>query len=135
MSRICRHSWRVSRVIWPLVCRRLESRPNINATELFDELRAQYPGRFHRGQLNAVLDGLCIQTGSPARGSLSAPSSSFPVKWLGDLPNPKLHVQPSCGDHIDKCVETEFVDLAAQQVVEARLCDAEALGGLRLRHA
>ena len=42
-------------LIWPLVCRRLESRPNINATELFDELRAQYPGRFHCGQLNAFI--------------------------------------------------------------------------------
>jgi hypothetical protein len=28
-------------LIWPLVCRRLEARPNINASELFDELRAQ----------------------------------------------------------------------------------------------
>ena len=42
-------------LIWPLVCRRLEARPNINATELFDELRAQYPGRFHCGQLNAFI--------------------------------------------------------------------------------
>jgi hypothetical protein len=42
-------------LIWPLVCRRLESRPNINASELFDELRAQYPGRFHGGQLNAFI--------------------------------------------------------------------------------
>jgi hypothetical protein len=42
-------------LIWPLVCRRLESRPNINATELFDELRAQYPGGFHGGQLNAFI--------------------------------------------------------------------------------
>jgi hypothetical protein len=42
-------------LIWPLVCRRLESRPNISASELFDELRAQYPGRFHGGQLNAFI--------------------------------------------------------------------------------
>jgi hypothetical protein len=42
-------------LIWPLVCRRLESRPNINASELFDELRAQYPGRFHCGQLGAFI--------------------------------------------------------------------------------
>ena len=42
-------------LIWPLVCRRLEGRPNINAAELFDELRAQYPGRFHYGQLNAFI--------------------------------------------------------------------------------
>lgn len=40
-------------LIWPLVCRRLEGRPNMNATELFDELRVQYPGRWHRGQLAA----------------------------------------------------------------------------------
>jgi hypothetical protein len=30
-------------VIWPLVWRWLEGRPNMNATGLFDELRAQYP--------------------------------------------------------------------------------------------
>ena len=42
-------------LIWPLVCRRLELRPNINASELFDELRAQYPGRFHCGQLSAFI--------------------------------------------------------------------------------
>ena len=41
-------------LIWPLVCRRLEERPNMNATELFEELRAQYPGRWHRGQLMAL---------------------------------------------------------------------------------
>jgi len=40
-------------LIWPLVCRRLEERPTMNATELFDELRRQYPGRFHKGQLRA----------------------------------------------------------------------------------
>lgn len=40
-------------LVWPLVCRRLEGRPNMNATELFDELRTQYPGRWHRGQLRA----------------------------------------------------------------------------------
>jgi hypothetical protein len=41
-------------LIWPLVCRRLEERPNITASELFDELRVQYPGRFHIGQLAAL---------------------------------------------------------------------------------
>jgi hypothetical protein len=37
----------------PLVCRRLEGRPNLNATELFEELCTQYPGRFHHGQLKS----------------------------------------------------------------------------------
>jgi hypothetical protein len=52
-------------LIWPLVCRRLESRPNINASELFDELRAQYPGRFHCGQLNAFIH--LAPAGDPTR--------------------------------------------------------------------
>ena len=38
-------------LVWPLVCRRLEGCPNISARALFDELRAMYPGRWHRGQL------------------------------------------------------------------------------------
>jgi Integrase core domain len=40
-------------LVWPLVCRRLEGSPNISARGLFDELRAMYPGRWHRGQLAA----------------------------------------------------------------------------------
>jgi hypothetical protein len=43
-------------LVWPLACRRLEGRPNMNATELFDELCTQYPGRFHHGQLKAFTD-------------------------------------------------------------------------------
>jgi hypothetical protein len=43
-------------LVWPLVCRRLEGRPNLSATELFEELCLQYPGRFHRGQLRAFTD-------------------------------------------------------------------------------
>jgi hypothetical protein len=41
-------------LVWPLVERRLEGRPNLNASELLDELRVQYPGRFHLGQLAAL---------------------------------------------------------------------------------
>jgi hypothetical protein len=33
-------------MVWPLVCRRLEGFPNINCTQLFEELCAQFPGRF-----------------------------------------------------------------------------------------
>lgn len=40
-------------LVWPLVCRRLEGRPSMSARHLFDELRAMYPGRWHRGQLRA----------------------------------------------------------------------------------
>ena len=30
------------RMVWPIVCRRLESLPNINTSQLFDELCAQF---------------------------------------------------------------------------------------------
>jgi Integrase core domain len=34
------------RMVWPIVCRRLEGFPNINSTQLFEELCMQFPGRF-----------------------------------------------------------------------------------------
>ena len=34
-------------MVWPLVCRRLEGFPNINSSQLFEELCAQFPGRFN----------------------------------------------------------------------------------------
>mgnify|MGYP001039955631 FL=1 len=43
------------RMVWPLVCRRLEGFPNISATELFDELSVQFPGRFTRAQYKSLL--------------------------------------------------------------------------------
>jgi hypothetical protein len=43
------------RMVWPIVCRRLESLPNINAAQLFDELCVQYPGRFTRRQYKTLL--------------------------------------------------------------------------------
>lgn len=38
------------RMVWPLVCRRLEGFPSINAAQLFEELCLQFPGRFGRWQ-------------------------------------------------------------------------------------
>ncbi|MEP7247192.1 MAG: transposase family protein, partial [Gammaproteobacteria bacterium] len=35
------------KMVWPLVCWRLEATPNITSTQLFEELCAQFPGRFH----------------------------------------------------------------------------------------
>jgi hypothetical protein len=37
-------------MVWPLVCWRLERSPNITSTQLFEELCAQFPGRFHPWQ-------------------------------------------------------------------------------------
>ena len=45
-------------MVWPIVCRRLESPPNINAAQLFDELCVQFPGgatpRQHKTLLRRV---------------------------------------------------------------------------------
>jgi hypothetical protein len=41
-------------MVWPLVCRRLEGFPNINSTQLFEELCAQFPGRFHPWHLKRL---------------------------------------------------------------------------------
>ncbi len=43
------------RMVWPIVTRRLEDRPNINASQLFDELCIQFPGRFTRKQYRTLL--------------------------------------------------------------------------------
>jgi hypothetical protein len=37
-------------MVWPVVCWRLERTPNIKYTQLFKELCAQFPGRFHPWQ-------------------------------------------------------------------------------------
>jgi hypothetical protein len=43
------------RMAWPIVCRRLEGLPNINATQLFEELCIQFPGRFTPRQYKTLL--------------------------------------------------------------------------------
>lgn len=42
------------RMAWPIVCRRLEGFPNINATQLFEELCIQFPGRFTPKQYKSL---------------------------------------------------------------------------------
>jgi hypothetical protein len=41
-------------MVWPLVCRRLEGCPNINSSQLFEELCVQFPGRFNPWQLKTL---------------------------------------------------------------------------------
>jgi hypothetical protein len=43
------------RTAWPIVCRRLEALPNINAMQLFEELCIRFPGRFTRKQYKTLL--------------------------------------------------------------------------------
>lgn len=60
--------------IWPDIARRLEVRPNLNGSELLDQLRTEYPGRYALGQHNALLRLLKIwRTGAAARGVVIGP--------------------------------------------------------------
>ena len=73
-------------LIWPLIERRLEGRPNLNASELFDELRVQYPGRFHLGQLAALTRRVNLwREDARARGAVigkrSNRTSGLPRTW------------------------------------------------------
>jgi hypothetical protein len=43
------------KMVWPLVCRRLEGFPNITSTQLFEELCTQFPGRFHPWQVRRLM--------------------------------------------------------------------------------
>ena len=47
-------SFRALKAAWPIVCRRLEGCPNINSSQLFEELCMQFPGRFNPYQLKTL---------------------------------------------------------------------------------
>lgn len=47
-------SFRALKAAWPIVCRRLEGCPNINSSQLFEELCVQFPGRFNPYQLKTL---------------------------------------------------------------------------------
>jgi len=47
-------NYRAIRSAWPVVCRRLEECPNINSTQLFEELCVQFPGRFTPRQYSSL---------------------------------------------------------------------------------
>lgn len=47
-------NYRAMRKVWPLACRRLEEFPNINSTQLFEELCLQFPGKFTARQYSSL---------------------------------------------------------------------------------
>jgi len=47
-------SFRALKAAWPIVCRRLEGCPDINSSQLFEELCVQFPGRFNPYQLKTL---------------------------------------------------------------------------------
>jgi hypothetical protein len=64
------------RTVWPIVCRRLEGLPNINAMQLFEELCIQFPGRFTRRQYKTLLRRVNLwRQDAQARGVVIGPKT------------------------------------------------------------
>lgn len=61
-------------MIWPIVCRRLESFPNINCLQLFEELCVRFPGRFSRWQYKRLVRHVKVwRDDARARGVIIGP--------------------------------------------------------------
>ncbi len=72
------------RMVWPIVYRRLEGLPNINAMQLFEELCIQFPGRFSRAQYRALLRRINLwRRDARARGVIIGPKT---YRRLSDKP-------------------------------------------------
>ena len=72
------------RMVWPIVCRRLEEFPNINATQLFEELCVQFPGRFTRKQYGSLVRRVRRwRQDARARGVITGPKT---YRRLSDKP-------------------------------------------------
>ena len=72
------------RMVWPIVCRRLEGLPNINATQLFEELCIQFPGRFTRKQYKTLLRRVNVwRQDARARGVVIGPKT---YRLISDKP-------------------------------------------------
>ena len=72
------------RMVWPIACRRLEELPNINATQLFQELCLRFPGRFTRKQYKTLLRRVNLwRQDARARGVVIGPKT---YRRLSDKP-------------------------------------------------
>lgn len=92
-------------LVWPEICRRLEACPNLNACELFDQLRSEYPGRYLPGQLKALQARIKVwRVGAAARGvvigRLKYRKSGRPRTWRTHI-DPLESVWPELCLHLD----------------------------------
>lgn len=105
------------RMVWPIVCRWLEDFPNINATQLFDELCIQFPGRFTRRQYKSLLRRVNLwRQDARARGVVIGPKK---YRRLSDRPRGRR--RPIFADHWDEmaqCLEERPDQTAMELLVE-----------------
>jgi hypothetical protein len=104
-------------MVWPIVCRRLEGFPNINATQLFDELCIQFPGRFTRRQYKSLLRRVNLwRQDARARGVVIGPKK---YRRLSDRPRGRRRL--IFADHWDemaRCLEERPDQTAMELLIE-----------------
>jgi len=105
------------RMVWPIACRRLEGMPNINASQLFEELCAQFPGRFTRAQYKTLLRRVNLwRQDAQARGIVLG---SKTYRLLSDKPRGRR--PDTFKDHWDEmaqCLEDHPDQTALELLVE-----------------
>ena len=89
-------------MVWPIVCRRLEGLPNINATHLFEELCIQFPGRFTPKQYKTLLRRVNLwRRDARARGVVIGPKT---YRRLSDKPRGRR--PDTFNEHWDEMVQS-----------------------------
>jgi Integrase core domain len=105
------------RMVWPIVCRRFESLPNISATQLFDELCIQFPGRFTRRQYKSLLRRVNLwRQDARVRGVLIGPKK---IRKLSDKPRGRRRqIFADHWDEMAQCLEERPDQTAMELLVE-----------------
>ncbi len=105
------------RMVWPIVWRRLEGLPNINATQLFEELCIQFPGRFTRKQYKTLLRSVNVwRRDARARGVVIGPKT---YRRLSN--NPRGRRPDIFKDHwaeMQQCLEAQPDQTALELLIE-----------------
>ncbi len=105
------------RMVWPIVCRRLEELPTLNATQLFDELCVQFPGRFTLKQYKSLVRRVSRwRQDARARGVITGPKT---YRRLSDKPRGRRpDIFRHHWDEMARCLEEQPDQTALELLVE-----------------
>lgn len=126
-------------MVWPLACHRLEGFPNITATQLFEELCLQFPGRFHPWQVKRLMKRVkAWREDARARGVVIG---SLKYRCLGKKPRGRGAGPQRFVEHwpeMLQCLETRPDQTAKELLIEFQarypgIYDATHLRTLRRR--
>jgi hypothetical protein len=108
------------RMVWPIACRRLEELPNINATQLFQELCLRFPGRFTRKQYKTLLRRVNLwRQDARARGVVIGPKT---YRRLSDKPRGRRpDIFKEHWEEMVRCLEERPDQTALELLVEFQL--------------